>query len=145
MWPSIENREQIKEQFLKYLCDGMTVHRAAAMMGSISRKTLYVWRNEDSVEGEDFKAAWDEAVECGTEELEQVLADYGKGDLVKVRVEDPETGEITYEKRYVGGDTKSLMFILRARNRKRFGTTAVDLRADGGVINVQLNKDDLDL
>jgi len=47
------------------LAKGYSVYTAATI-ASVNRSTVYRWRDEDP----DFKDRWDEAVECGTDLLE---------------------------------------------------------------------------
>jgi hypothetical protein len=52
-------------QFLAALAAGWSVTKAAEAIG-IARRTAYDWRDTD----DDFAALWDEAVEAGTDLLE---------------------------------------------------------------------------
>jgi hypothetical protein len=52
-------------KFLEALKTGASVYAAARIAG-IGRQTAYDWRNEDDV----FAALWEEAVECGTDLME---------------------------------------------------------------------------
>ncbi len=54
-----------KAKFLSVLAEGGSITQAARAIG-IARKNAYAWRNKD----EQFKADWDDAVEQGTDCLE---------------------------------------------------------------------------
>src|SRR5437588_5892570 len=60
--PTLKKRERL----LHLLAEGHTVKHAAAEIG-VHRGTVYDWRNANK----DFKAAWDEALESGTQTMEQ--------------------------------------------------------------------------
>ncbi len=55
-----------KEEFLGHLAGGNTVVVAAQGI-AVSRKTVYEWRDKDPA----FRAAWEQALEDGTQALEQ--------------------------------------------------------------------------
>ena len=57
-----------RAKFLAELAAGMSVG-AACRSARISRTPAYAWRNDDA----EFAAAWDSAIEEGTDELEDVL------------------------------------------------------------------------
>lgn len=61
---------EIEQAFLAVLADGYSVHKAAHSIG-FARSTVYKWREED----EDFKRRWDDAVEAGTDVLEDRARD----------------------------------------------------------------------
>ena len=54
-----------REAFLDALGEGLSI-AAACRRAGISRVAAYAWRNDE----EEFRAAWDEAVEEGTDLLE---------------------------------------------------------------------------
>ena len=54
-----------EEVFLEALAEGYSVRHAAKAIGA-GRRTVYDWREEDP----DFKRRWDEAIEDGTDVLE---------------------------------------------------------------------------
>lgn len=56
-----------EEHFLNALASGLSVTAAAEAAG-IGRRTAYEWRDEDDA----FRAAWDNAVEAGTDRLEDI-------------------------------------------------------------------------
>ena len=56
-----------KAKFLSVLAEGGSVTQAARAIG-VARKNVYAWRNKD----EQFKADWEDAVEEGTDLLEDV-------------------------------------------------------------------------
>jgi transposase-like protein len=69
-----------KAKFLSVLAEGGSVTLAARAIG-IARKNVYAWRNKD----EQFKADWDDAVEQGTDMLEDAAVERaikGKSDTM---------------------------------------------------------------
>ncbi|SEL39165.1 hypothetical protein SAMN04515666_103607 [Bosea lupini] len=54
-----------RERFLAALGEGLSVAGAAKLAG-IGRQTVYDWRKRDG----EFAAAWDDAIETGTDNLE---------------------------------------------------------------------------
>jgi transposase len=61
---------EMEQAFLDALCDGYSVNRAAKAAG-IGRRTAYEWRDADP----EFKQRWLEAVEAGTDTLEDEARD----------------------------------------------------------------------
>lgn len=64
--PEKKVRANAQQVFIESLMKGETV-TGAAKAAKIDRKTAYNWRESD----ETFAAAWDDALEAGTERLEQ--------------------------------------------------------------------------
>lgn len=64
------HRTHKKARFLACLRKGNTVAGAAAVAG-IARSTAYEWRRNDS----DFAREWDDAIEVGTDSIEDALLD----------------------------------------------------------------------
>lgn len=62
-----------KETFLLFLSEGNTVTLAARAIG-VSRQAIYKFRDND----DSFRKLWDEAIEEGTETLENVAINRGK-------------------------------------------------------------------
>lgn len=58
-------RQHAREEFLASLAGGSSV-TAAASKASIPKRTMYDWRSSD----EEFKAAWDDALDSGSDILE---------------------------------------------------------------------------
>jgi hypothetical protein len=56
---------EIEDKFLEVLATGASVYKAALAAG-IGRRTAYEWREADP----EFKARWDEAVDCGVDLME---------------------------------------------------------------------------
>jgi transposase-like protein len=56
---------KIEQAFLEVLSAGGSVYKAAITAG-VSRTQVYEWRRND----EDFALRWDEALECGTDTME---------------------------------------------------------------------------
>src|ERR1700691_189551 len=103
--------------FLDALANGLSATGAATAAG-IGRRTAYDWRKADP----DFAAAWDLAVESGTD----ILEDEGWRRAVKGNVEPVVSmGKIVYTK---DGEpltvTKTsdpiLQFLLKGRRREKF-------------------------
>lgn len=63
--PTLLTVEKCKKSFLEALRFGSSVTRAAECAG-MSRPTVYDWRHSD----EEFAKAWDDALESGTDRLE---------------------------------------------------------------------------
>jgi hypothetical protein len=80
-------------KFLSVLATGSSVTEAANSIG-ISRQSMYVARERD----EEFRARWDDAVEQGTDLLEDVAL-----------------------KRAQGSSDHLLIMLLKARRRDKFG------------------------
>lgn len=57
--------QHTRDRFLAGLADGLSVTGAAAL-AVVNRKTVYDWRHADP----EFAAAWEDAVEAGTDKLE---------------------------------------------------------------------------
>lgn len=57
-----------KELFLEGLRKGLSIHGAAKGAG-VDRRTAYRWRDADK----EFEEAWDDALEAGTDALEDAL------------------------------------------------------------------------
>lgn len=63
--PKKDPRAEAKAAFLAAMRDGKSIAGSAAAAG-IGRRTAYEWRDEDPV----FAGAWDDAIEEGTDRLE---------------------------------------------------------------------------
>jgi len=111
-----EMRVDRKRRFVEAIQAGYSPTEGARR-AQMSRATAYVWREEDP----EFAAAWDAAVEQGTDLLEDEL----------------------YNRAMNGSDT-SLIFALKARRRVKYG----DLHAvrhvghDGGAVKVEQTVED---
>jgi len=96
--------------FLEYLSETANVTESAKAAG-ISRRTVYFWREGD----EDFAKAWDEAVELGTDALEDEAVRRGRDGVDEpVFYRGQECGSV---RRY--SDTL-LIFMLKARRPGKF-------------------------
>lgn len=99
-----------KERFLAILTEGGSV-KLAAGKAKIGRRTAYEWREKDAA----FAAAWDEAVEAGTDALE---------DEALRRARDGVDEPVSYQGEQCGlvrkySDTL-LIFMLKARRPEKF-------------------------
>ena len=92
--PSLQDKR--KEHLLQGLRAGLSVGGAAAAAG-IARSTAYAWRDAD----EDFAAAWADAIEDGTDRLEDVAM-----------------------QRATEKSDRLILAILRARRPERWGSAA---------------------
>ena len=138
-----EEMNAIKADFLEIIARGYTIDRAVRLLGHWaqspgkhrdvenvehdeahptygravpSRKTLYIWRDQDK----DFGEAWDEAYSIrGTEHLEDHALDLA----------------------YAGND-KLVMFLLKARNPQKYANFGA---MGGGSFNVQITPQDENL
>ena len=81
-----------REQFLNALSEGLSVAAACQNTG-IGRQSAYDWRNND----EDFALAWDDALEEGSDVLEDVALERAKD-----------------------SSDRLLMFLLKARRPKKY-------------------------
>lgn len=110
------------EGFLAALRDGRSVTAACIDVG-ISRSTAYQWREDDK----EFAKAWDEAVEEGTDLLE---------DEAQRRARDGTQKPVYQGGKKVGivneySDTL-LIFLLKARRRNKYGDKIEATGANGG-------------
>lgn len=101
---------EAREKFLAALAQGASISGAANSSG-FPRSTAYDLRNED----EDFAKAWDEAVEAGTDALEDEAVRRAKDGVSKpVFYKGMACGEI---QEY---SDSLLMFTLRARRPEKY-------------------------
>lgn len=108
--PEKEVNDLAKAQFIAALMDGATITVAAETAG-IDRKTAYRWRESDA----DFGAAWDEALEAGTDRLEEEAIRRARDGVTKpVFQGGQEVGQV---QEY--SDTL-LIFMLKARRPDKF-------------------------
>jgi hypothetical protein len=117
--------------FLNALCDGRSV-TAACIDAGISRVAAYDWRAADAT----FAKAWDDAVEEGTDRLE---------DEAHRRARDGTQKPVYQGGKKVGAineysDTL-MIFLLKARRRSKFGDKQEVTGADGGPINHKIEAD----
>jgi hypothetical protein len=104
-------------KFLEGLARGLSV-TGSALLAGVNRQSVYVWRKADAA----FAVAWDEAVESGTDMLEdEVLRRALEG------TQEPaiSMGKIVFQdgaplllRKYADGLAQ---FILRGRRRDKFG------------------------
>jgi hypothetical protein len=109
--------DEKRAKFLARLVEGASIHAAAAGAG-IGRTTAYEWRDAEP----EFAAAWDEAVEAGTDALE---------DEAVRRARDGIDEPVFYQGEKCGvvrkySDTL-LIFMLKARRREKFAERPVRL------------------
>src|SRR5918994_2077116 len=98
-----------REVFCAALGDGLSV-TAACRAAAIGRMTAYEWRGADA----DFARAWDEAIEAGTDLLEDVaLRRAFKGTTKPVYQKGERVGEV---QEY--SDTL-MIFLLKARRPEK--------------------------
>ena len=73
----VELQADRKQLFIIALRDDShgTVSRARMAAGGVDRSTLYKWRGQDA----EFAAAWDEAVDDDTDEIEAAMSERAKG------------------------------------------------------------------
>lgn len=108
------------------LCDGSSVTKACEAAG-IPRQNVYEWRNAD----EDFKIAWEEALEAGADVLE---------DEAKRRAVDGWEEPVHYQGKPTGSVRKYsdtlLMFLLKGRRPEKFKDRLEHTGKDGGPIDI---------
>ncbi len=103
-----------KEKFFAELAEGQSVSAAAAAI-SISRNSMYAWRTKD----EAFAKAWDEAIEAGTDTLEDEAVRRAKA----------------------GSDTL-LIFLLNGRRPEKFKHRSELTGKNGGPVEITINRKD---
>ena len=103
--------EENREKFLAALRDGFSVANAANATGS-GRGAMYIWRKEDPLFAQD----WDEALEEGTDKLEDEA-----------------------RRRAMAGSDAVLMFLLKARRPAQYKDRAVHehVGAAGGPVQIE--------
>ncbi|HEX2243368.1 MAG TPA: IS630 transposase-related protein [Gammaproteobacteria bacterium] len=99
-----------KAKFLSVLAGGGSVTLAARAIG-IARKNVYAWRNKD----EQFKADWNDAVEQGTD-----------------RLEDAALERAVKEK----SDTM-IIFLLKSRRNEKYAERQEHTGKEGGPITLR--------
>lgn len=106
-----KQRAKQKEVFLKCLANGDSV-RSASEQCKVTRQTVYNWKEKD----EEFKSAWEEALEAGIERLE----------------------DAAYNRALKGSDTL-MIFLLKAKRPKVYSDKQrlEHTGADGGPINIK--------
>jgi hypothetical protein len=110
--------DQKRAKFLARLVEGASIHAAATAAG-IGRTTAYEWRDAEP----EFAAAWDEAVEAGTDALEdEAIRRARSGVDEPVYYQGEKVGVV---RRY--SDTL-LIFMLKARRPDKFKERPVRLR-----------------
>jgi hypothetical protein len=114
-----EFEAKVMAQFLKCLGDTASI-TDACKYAEIGRTTAYRWRAKN----DDFRKAWDEAQELGTDALEDEAIRRASQGVAKKKftakgepVIDPETGKQYVEHDY--SDTM-LIFMLKARRPDKF-------------------------
>jgi hypothetical protein len=114
-----------KGKFLRALTEGYSV-TGAAKIARVDRTTVYVWRKDD----DDFKAAWDEAIEAGGDLLEdEAWKRATKGTLKPIYQGGKKVGSV---REY--SDTL-LIFLLKGRKPEKYRER----------INLDLDKEITDL
>jgi hypothetical protein len=111
---------QRRDAFLRLLREGCSVAQAARAIG-LGRRTMFDWKRDD----EDFREAWDDAVETITENIESALARAALGGdtvsmIVWLKAHRPET----YNRKQVvaiGGDENAPPVMLAAAEQQPTG------------------------
>jgi hypothetical protein len=103
-----------RENFLKYLRKGYSPSKSARAL-DISPSSFMRWKEDDDA----FREEWEEAVEEGTDGLEDICM-----------------------RRAKGGSDSLMMFLLKGRRPHKYRDNA---QGSGGVIRVVLSKDDQEL
>lgn len=111
-----KERAAIKKVFLHHLCDGSSVAYSAQKAG-VAYRTCYVWRDKDP----EFAVAWDEALEQGTDGLEDVAL-----------------------RRAKDGSDAVLMFLLKSRRKDVYvdSHSVKHVGHDGGAVKVEQKIED---
>lgn len=110
------------EAFIAALRDGRSV-TAACIDAGIGRTSAYQWREDDP----EFAKAWDEAVEEGTDLLEDEAQRRGRDGTQKPVYQGGKKVGVVREY----SDTL-LIFLLKARRRGKFGDKIEATGANGG-------------
>ena len=123
-------RSKIQESFLDALAGGDSV-TGACLAAGLRRRTAYQWRADDP----DFATAWEEAIEAGTDLLE---------DEARRRAVEGVEHPLMYQGRQVATVRKHsdalLMFLLKARRPEVF-RERVDMRQGVDTELAQLMKE----
>lgn len=133
---TIETLEKERETFLEALRRGATV-TASALAAGVCRATVYRWREDSGADGA-FSMAWDDAVESGTDLMEDEARRRGVDG-----VEEPimyKGVQVTTVRRY--SDTM-LAMLLNARRPEKFRQN--HKHEHSGVVRITIAKDDADL
>jgi len=103
--------EENREKFLAALREGFSIANAAGAAGA-GRGAMYVWRKEDP----EFAADWDDAIEVGTDKLEDEA-----------------------RRRAMNGSDAVLMFLLKARRPQQYKDRAMHehVGAAGGPVQIE--------
>jgi len=103
--------DEVRTKFLEALSEGMSIANAAGAAGA-GRGAMYIWRREDPL----FAADWDEAVEVGTDLLEDEA-----------------------RRRAMNGSDQVLMFLLKARRPQQYKDRAMHehVGAAGGAVQIE--------
>jgi hypothetical protein len=111
-----KERAKIKEVFLYHLSDGNSVTYSAKKAG-VAPRTAYMWRGKDP----EFAVAWDDALEQGTDGLEDVAL-----------------------KRAKDGSDPLLMFLLKSRRKEVYvdSHSIKHVGHDGGAVKVEQKIED---
>ena len=115
-------------KFLAALSSGATVEKALAASG-ISRGTVYEWRKADKA----FAEQWDEAVEAGTDGLEDEAVRRGRDGVEKPVFQGGK--QVGFVQEY--SDTL-LIFMLKGRRPEKFKDRHEHTGKDGGAIEVDV-------
>src|SRR5215213_5022124 len=104
--------DEVRAKFLAALAEGMSIANAAGAAGT-GRGAMYVWRKDDPL----FAADWDEAVEVGTDLLEDEA-----------------------RRRAMAGSDQLIMFMLKARRPAQYKDRAVHehVGAAGGAVQFEV-------
>lgn len=135
--PEKTREQKIREAFLAELRNGSSIAAAATSAG-ISRPSVYRWRAMETPEMQAFAEAWDEAVEQGTDRLE---------DEALRRAVDGVSEPVFYRGVVVGHITRysdtMLAMLLNARRPEKFRQNHKHVHTGG--IKVTVSKDDAEL
>jgi transposase-like protein len=99
-----------KAKFLSVLANGGSVTLAARAIG-VARNNVYAWRNKD----EQFKADWDDAVEQGTDMLEDAAV----------------------ERAIKGKSDTMIIFLLKSRRKEKYAERTEHTGKGGGPITLK--------
>lgn len=104
-----------REPFLRQMATIPNVTLACEVSG-VSRRQVYRVRSED----EEFRAAWDEAIETACDLLEAVAFEVGATGVERVRRRYDRDGKMIAEEREVLRDTRILELLLKAHRPQKY-------------------------
>jgi hypothetical protein len=125
----VSNRTPSKrKKFLDALAQGTSVS-GAAMQARISRKSCYDWRRDDPV----FAKDWDEAIEAGTDALEDEMIRRAKTGILRAIYQGGR--RVGVERIY---SDSMAMFLVQARRPEKYRPKTPDKEENNKVVIINV-------